>query len=126
MKKIIVLTFLLLFASAKTFAQDKIEKVTAPQELKAGEDVSVSVAYTVSEKRNIRVFVQLNEDPWTTVASEAKGVKTGSGTADYTLKIPSDVSPGSNYKVVVSLAPLRKGWPDRLDDWTQGDVVISE
>ena len=117
---------LLLLITTISFAQDKIEMVTVSNELKAGSDVPVSVEYTVSEKRNMRVFVQLNEDPWTTVTSEAQLLKEGTNKADFMLKIPQDAKEGSNYKVVVSLAPLRKGWPDRLDDYSIMEVVISK
>ena len=117
---------LLLFFTTISFAQDKIEEVTASKELKVGTEVPVSVTYAVSEKRNMRVFVQLNEDPWITVSSEAKLLKEGTNQADFVLKIPQDAKEGSNYKVVVSLAPLRKGWPDRLDDYSIMEVVISK
>lgn len=125
MKKNIFVCLLLLFTTI-SFAQDKIEEVTVSKELKVGTEVPVSVTYVVSEKRNMRVFVQLNEDPWTTVSSEAQLLKEGTNQADFVLKIPQDAKEGSNYKVVVSLAPLRKGWPDRLDDYSIMEVVISK
>lgn len=125
MKTNIFIGLLLLFTTI-SFAQDKIEAVTVSKELKVGTEVPVSVTYAVSEKRNMRVFVQLNEDPWTTVSSEAQLLKEGTNQADFVLKIPQDAKEGSNYKVVVSLAPLRKGWPDRLDDYSIMEVVISK
>ncbi|WP_242155520.1 SGNH/GDSL hydrolase family protein [Aestuariivivens sediminis] len=103
---------------------DKIYKLTAPKAFKAGQEIKVSVSYAVSQKRDLRVFIQLNKDPWTLVSTTSKGVDMGSGTEEFSMTIPKDTKTGSDYKISVNILPRGKGWPYRLDERLQNNVTI--
>ena len=104
---------------------DKIYKLTAPKEFKVGQEIKVSVSYAASQKRDLRVFIQLNKDPWTPVFTTSKGVDMGSGTEEFSITIPKDIKSGSDYKILVNILPKGKGWPDRLDELLQNNVSIT-
>ena len=68
--------------------RDKIYDITAPKEFKAGEKIKVRVEYVASQKRVLTVFVQLNKDPWTNVATISRVVDGGTGTEEFSISIP--------------------------------------
>lgn len=116
------------FPLSKKEADQKIDKIynlTAPKAFKAGEEIKISVFYAASQQRDLRIFIQLNKDPWTSVASSVKAVNSGSGTADFVIPIPKDTKLGPDYKISVNILPKGKGWPDRLDERMQNNVSIT-
>lgn len=104
---------------------DKIYKFSAPNVLKAGQQIPITISYTASQKRDLRIFIQLNKAPWTPVFSTLKTIEAGSKTETFNITIPKDTEPGSEYKIVANILPKGKGWPDRLDERLQNNVQIS-
>lgn len=104
---------------------DKIYQITTPKEFKIGDEIKVSVKYAATQKRDVSVIIQLNKDPWTSIVAVKKSVDVGTGTEEFTIKIPNDIVTGSNYKVVVNILPKGKGWPDRLDERIETNINIT-
>lgn len=104
---------------------DKIYQITTPKEFKIGDEIKVSVKYAATQKRDVSVIIQLNKDPWTSIVAVKKGVDVGTGTEEFSIKIPNDIVIGSNYKVVVNILPKGKGWPDRLDERIESNINIT-
>lgn len=104
---------------------DKIYQITTPKEFKIGDEIKVSVKYAATQKRDVSVIIQLNNDPWTSIVAVKKGVDVGTGTEEFSIKIPNDIVIGSNYKVVVNILPKGKGWPDRLDERIESNINIT-
>ncbi|WP_242155513.1 hypothetical protein [Aestuariivivens sediminis] len=123
MKKIFVIIFTL-FAFHVTHAQDEITQLSGPTEVKTGKKITVNVSYVASEAREILVFLQLNEDPWTNVGATKVKVSGGKGTVEAELTTDNAASPGSNYKISSVLVPKGKAWPERLDQKVQTDVTV--
>ena len=110
----------------KEVVADKIYKIDVPKNLKVGEEIKVSVNYSATQKRDLRIFIQLNEAPWTTFFADNKKVNLGRGTVDFTIKVPKDIPTGNNYKIAINLLPEGKDWQDRLDDSIQNNVTVTE
>lgn len=125
MKKIFIIVFTLL-AFHVTHAQDEISEMSAPTEVKAGKKITVNVSYEASEARDILVFLQLNEDPWTNVGATKVKVSAGKGSVEAELTTDGAASPGSNYKISSILVPKGKAWPERLDHKSQTGVTVTK
>ena len=112
------------FINAQT---EFISAVTAPTEVSQNETVSVSVSYTASETRDLVIWFQLNEDPWTNYGGPRISVNAGTATVDIDVVIGawSEVPVGSNYKYVVLLVPTGGGYPDRLHEFQVTGVNVS-
>jgi lysophospholipase L1-like esterase len=113
-------------SSGVALLKDEITNLEVPTEVKAGENVKISFTFSTTQKRDLRVFLQLNKAPWTTFYTETKTVENTSKTEEFTLKIPKDIKPGNDYKIGVNILPVGKGWPDRLDEKFVNGVNISE
>lgn len=122
--KIFFVIIFTLFAFNVTNAQDEITELSAPTEVKAGKKLTANVSYIASESRDILVFLQLDEDPWTNVGATKVKVSAGKGTLEVQLTTDSSALPGSNYKISSVLVPKGKAWPERLDYKTQTDVTV--
>ena len=112
------------FINAQT---EFISAVTAPTEVSQNETVSVSVSYTASETRDLVIWFQLNEDPWTNHGGPKISVNAGTATVDIDVVIGawSEAPVGSNYKYVVLLLPTDEGYPSRLHEFQVTGVNVS-
>lgn len=125
MKNTFTLIIALLLFSFTT-AQDQINTISGPSEVKRGQDITVNVSYTASETRDILVFLQLNEDPWTNAGFKKIKVAAGESTVDVVLKASDEAKPGSNYKIASAIVPAGKSWPQKLDHKMQTGVIFTE
>lgn len=105
--------------------QDKIYTLTAPKEIKAGQEITANVNYAATQKRDLTVFIQLNKDPWTSIYAAKKVISEGTGTEVFKIKIPKNIKTGNDYKIVVNIIPKGKEWPDRLDERIYNNVNIT-
>jgi len=121
MKKIFILTIALM-AFSFVNAQDKINSIKAPMELKADEKITVSVDYTASEARSIILNLQLGEAPWTPYGFSTVDVPAGTGTKAIVLKVKPSIPVGSNYKISAVLTTANGTWNERIDVVTQPNV----
>ena len=119
-----IIIILTLLAVHITSAQDEISEILAPTEVKAGKKITVELSYVASEARDILVFLQLNEDPWTNVGATKVKVARGKGTIEAELATDNSATPGSNYKISGIIVPKGKAWPERLDFKSQTDVKV--
>jgi len=112
------------FINAQT---EFISAVTAPTEVSQNETVSVNVSYTASDTRDIVIWFQLNEDPWTNHGGPRTSINAGTATIDIDVVIGawSEVPVGSNYKYVVLLVPTGEGYPSRLHEFQVTGVNVS-
>ena len=103
---------------------DEVYKLDAPKQIKAGSEVRVTVSYSAKKQRDIKVLIQMNKEPWETIFVHRETIEKGTETKEFTLVVPEDVELGSNYKIVVDILPVGKGWPDRLDEKFINNVNI--
>ena len=114
MKNFFILTIALM-AFSFTNAQDKINSVIAPSEIKAGEKITVSVDYTASESRTILVNLQLGQDPWTPYGYARMDVPAGSATKEIHVTVDPSIPAGFNYKIGAVLTTAKGTWKERID-----------
>jgi len=122
MKKFFLLTISLMSFSILN-AQDKINSITTPMEVKAGEKITMSLDYTASEERSIIVNIQLNEKPWTPYGQAKMDVPAGTGTKKIDLKVKPSIPIGSNYKISAVLTTVKGTWNERINVATQANVA---
>lgn len=127
MKKTFTLILAFMAFCLSNAQTEVISAVTAPTEVSQNETVSVSVSYTAIETRDIVIWVQLNEDPWTNYGGPRASVNAGTATVDIDVVIGawSEVPVGSNYKYVVLLVPTGQGYPSRLHEFQVTGVNVS-
>ncbi|MCF6244245.1 MAG: Ig domain-containing protein [Sulfurovum sp.] len=111
-------------AANGTPAIDKITSFDAPTEVKAGETITVSVSYDVSQERTIQVGFQQNHAPGTGWNWTYKNV-TGKGTVDLSFQIPDDQPLGNGYQIPILLYPLGGNWNNRLDNENVNPVNLT-
>lgn len=103
--------------------QDDLINITAPDKVSPNETVNVSVEYSATEQRDLRVYIQLNSSPWTGYGSVKVTVEAGQRTEIIPLIINSNIPIANDaYKIVANLLPVGKGWSDRLDEITEPNV----
>ncbi|TRX70387.1 T9SS type A sorting domain-containing protein [Carboxylicivirga sp. M1479] len=106
---------------------ENIINVISPNQVSPGETVTVSVDYNATETRDIRVFIQLDSDPWATYGSNTITVAEGTGSANIDLPVSSDIPIANDaYKIVVNLLPIGGSWSDRIDENIKANVNAVE
>lgn len=106
--------------------EDKIASVVIPTTVYPGKTVELSVNYSASENRDIRIVFQIDQKPWTTYNFATKTVTAGNGMETFQFEIP-DSTPVANseYQFQVYIAPVGKTWKDKLDNIATKNVTVS-
>ena len=96
---------------------DAITNVTAPNNVRRGQSVTVAVSYEASTNRDLQVAFQRDNSPYTTYVSRKVDVGSGSGTRNVTFTIPSNVPiRNDDYQFQVFLTTDNGTWGQRLDN----------
>ena len=111
-------------ADVSVAAVDEITSYTAPSEVTQGETITVTVAYNVSEAREIVTGIQQNHSPWTGWGWTTVNVAAGTGTVDIQVDIPSDLTIGNGYQIPIVLQPVGGDWDSRLDNKNENPVNV--
>jgi hypothetical protein len=108
-------------------AADDLISVDAPDQVYPGTVAPVTVVYEATQTREILVFFQLNQSPWTNYGTKRTAVPAGSGTVDVAVPI-SEVTPiaAGAYKFGVNLVPVGGNWGSQFDTITQAGVDCVE
>lgn len=105
---------------------DKINSVTKPRSVKQGQNVSISVNYEASTKRDIVTVFQIDSAPWTEYREIRTTVNAGKGTKKINIAIPSNVPVAKDrYQIQVFIAPQRGNWKDRLDSESNKNIDVT-
>ena len=106
---------------------DEITHLTAPDQVRQEETITVSVDYETSEDREMTVVVQLNSSPWTAYGNNIVSLTDRTGTANVQVDIDANIPPADNaYKIVAYMYPTGTGYDDRLDLELKIDVDALE
>lgn len=123
MKKLVLLTIALIAFSFAN-AQDKINNLTAPTQIKPDEKITISVDYTTSEPRAMIANLQLGEDPWTPYGYARVNVPAGSGNIELVVTVDPNIPEGSNYKISAVLTTVKGTWKERIDVASKRNVEV--
>ena len=105
--------------------ENKINSVTAPDSVKQGQSVAVTVKYTASEDRKIECLIQLAKDPWTVYAYQTKQVGSGTGSIDFTLHLPEDIPVGDSYQFQNVITTINGSWNERLHNMDKRGIRVT-
>ena len=118
------LLIIALIAFSFSNAQDKINTLTAPMQIKPGEKITVLVDYTANESRTVIANLQLGEDPWTPYGFARVNVPAGKGTTELVVTVDPAIPQGSNYKISAVLTTIKGTWNERLDVVSKSNVEV--
>ena len=105
---------------------DAIVAIEAPGSVRQGETVTVNVNYAASQDREIVIYFQLDDSPYTVFTDARQLVTVGEGTATLELTIPESTPVADNdYQFQVLLAPPGGNWPERLSNIERRDVSVT-
>ncbi len=102
---------------------DKIIAVSVSTIVSAGGSATVTLEYTATADRDIIVRFQLDQSPWTNYKDVKLDVAAGSGDREVMIPIPDNVPTANDaYQFQVFITKNGKGWNDRLDNLSKGDI----
>ncbi|VGO22889.1 DUF4832 domain-containing protein [Pontiella sulfatireligans] len=102
---------------------DDLVYIEAPDAVRPGTTVPVTVRYEATTERDIEVSFQLNSNLWTGYGYTRFTVPAGFKSEVINVDIDADTPEALDaYKFGVSLQPVEGSWNDRLDEIIESDV----
>ncbi|WP_299184333.1 T9SS type A sorting domain-containing protein [uncultured Aquimarina sp.] len=141
MKKLFIFSLLLicLFSQTTIFGNssnikkslelqnDDIISAVVPSSVSPGERPVVTVNYSASNNRDIRVAFQLDSSPYTLYVDVVKQVTAGSTSVDITVPIPTEVPLGNNlYQFQIYIVPSGGNFDNRLDNMSYTNIDVEQ
>ena len=106
-----------------TSGSDEISSITAPGSVTRGQTVNITVNYSATTNRDIRVSFQRDNSPYTTYVTKKIDVGAGSGSKTVSLTIPNNVPiVNDDYQFQVYLTTDGGAWAQRLSNKAKRDV----
>ena len=104
---------------------DAINSISTPASVRRGQNVTVTVNYSATRARDIRVVFQRDNSPYTTYVQKKIDVTAGSGSRNVTLTIPNTVPiVNDDYQFQVYITTDGGGWGARLNNKVRRNVDV--
>ena len=103
--------------------EDSINSIQGPTIIARGEEVTVTIDYVASQKRNLYIYLKsIGENK--TYASKRINVDAGDESKSVSLEVPSDVPIDATYKYGVYIAPVGGTFSDNLGKSYQYNISV--
>ncbi|NJN26881.1 MAG: DUF5060 domain-containing protein [Cyclobacteriaceae bacterium] len=102
---------------------DVVSAVERVNPVIAGNTYTVTVNYTATAARDLRLEFKLDSEPWTVYTGKTIRVNEGAGSVDFSMTVPAGVQAAEYaYQWLAFIMPAGGTWADRYDEFREGGI----
>ena len=113
------------FPNGESVYVDDVISVTSVDTVEAGGSITAQIQYEASARRDLRIFFQLDQSPYTIHGEGIVNVSAGTGTANVYIPVDGNTPSGSNYKILAFLTTENGGWGEKLDYMQRNGISVT-